>query len=133
MKKITKIGITTGDVNGVGLQILIESLGKVFKKNKNIIIILFGSKSSWEFYLQYLKKTNIKFNLIDDVSNSKQGLVNIIECIQSDLINSPGKITKDAALGAGQSLSVASDYLISKKIDALVTMPVNKSNIFLLK
>ena len=115
MKKITKIGITTGDLNGVGLQILIESLGKVFKKNKNIIIILFGSKSSWEFYLQYLKKTNIKFNLIDDVSNSKQGLVNIIECIQSDLIISPGKITKDAALGAGQSLSVASDYLISKK------------------
>mgnify|MGYP001223204180 FL=1 len=131
MKKTTKIGITSGDLNGVGLQVLIESLDKIFQKNKNVILILFGSKSSWEFYLQYLKKTNIKFNLIDDVGDAKKGLLNIIECVQSDLIISPGKITKDGALGAGQSLSEASDYLVSKKIDALVTMPVNKSNIFL--
>jgi len=130
MNKITKIGITSGDLNGVGFQILIQSFNEVFKKNKNIQIILFASSSSWKFYLDFLEIDNITFNVIDNVSHAINETINIIECISSDLVVNPGEITYHSGLAASQSLTMASSYLISNKIDALVTMPVNKSNMF---
>ena len=54
----------------------------------------------------------------------------IFDCTQSDFVVQPGIITKDAGIAAGESLSHGTKHLIKKKIDALVTMPVNKSNIF---
>ena len=131
MEKFTKIGISSGELNGIGLQILIQSFDRVFKENKNILPIVFASKSSWQFYLNYLNSKNTTFNFINNIDLAKKGVINIFECIDPGLSIHPGKITKQSGIAAGQSLSAASSYLVSKQIDALVTMPVNKSNIFL--
>ncbi len=129
MNKIIKIGITSGDINGVGLQILIQSFNKVLRK-KNIQLIFFGSKSCWEFYLKLYKVDEIRFKVIDNVDSAACDIINIFECIPSDLIINPGQITKASGLAATKSLIIASDNLISNKIDALVTLPVSKSNMY---
>ncbi len=54
MKEKVVIGITCGDINGVSLQILIQSLPSFCKKNKAITAIVFGSKESWDFYVNFL-------------------------------------------------------------------------------
>jgi len=130
MDNIIKIGVTSGDLNGVGLQILIQSYSEVFKKNKNIKLILFSSKSSWEFYLKLLKINGVKYNVIDKIESAEFKTINIFECLKSNIIIKPGQVTKESGFAASQSLKTASDYLISHEIDALVTMPVNKSNMF---
>ena len=83
-----------------------------------------------EFLFKFLKINNLQYNLISKISDAKEGVINIFDCTQSDLVVQPGLITKDAGIAAGESLSHGTKHLI-KKIDALVTMPVNKSNIFL--
>ena len=130
IKQLFKVGITTGDINGVGLQLIIRYTDDVLKSNKEIVPIVFSSKSVWNFYLSFLKINNLQYNLISKISDAKEGVINIFDCTQSDLVVQPGIITKDAGIAAGESLSHGTKHLIKKKIDALVTMPVNKSNIF---
>ena len=128
-ERLFKVGITTGDINGVGLQLIIRYTETVLKSNKEIVPIVFSSASVWNFYLSFLKIKNIKYNLINKIYNAKKGIINIFDCNQSDIDVRPGLITKDSAIAAGDSLSLGTKHLVQKKIDALVTMPVNKSNI----
>ncbi|MBH76479.1 MAG: 4-hydroxythreonine-4-phosphate dehydrogenase PdxA [Flavobacteriales bacterium] len=130
IERLFKVGITTGDINGVGLQLIIRYTNDILKSNKEIVPIVFSSISVWNFYLSFLTIKNLRYNVINKICDAKKGIINIFDCIQSDLVVRPGLITKDAGIGAGESLSHGTKHLIQKKIDALVTMPVNKSNIF---
>ena len=131
MKNITKIGITTGELNGVGIQLLIQSFKETLNKSEKFKLILFATKSSFEFYMKLLNINEINYSVIPNLEKSKSNQVNIYECFPSDLIINPGKVTSESGLAASQSLAVASKNLINNKIDALVTMPVTKSNMFL--
>ena len=46
IKQLFKVGITTGDINGVGLQLIIRYTDDVLKSNKEIVPIVFSSKSN---------------------------------------------------------------------------------------
>lgn len=131
MKNITKIGITTGDLNGVGIQLLIQSFKETLNKSEKFKLILFATKSSFEFYMKLLNINEINYSVISNLEKSKPNQVNIYECFSSDLSINPGKVTSESGLAASQSLVVASKNLINNKINALVTMPVTKSNMFL--
>lgn len=131
MNNITKIGITTGDLNGIGIQLLIQSFKETLNKSEKFKLILFATKSSFEFYMKLLNVNEINYSVISNLEKSKLNQVNIYECFSSDLSISPGKVTGESGLAASQSLAVASKNLINNKINALVTMPVTKSNMFL--
>ena len=105
IKQLFKVGITTGDINGVGLQLIIRYTDDVLKSNKEIVPIVFSSKSVWNFYLSFLKINNLQYNLISKISDAKEGVINIFDCTQSDLVVQPGIITKDAGIAAGESLT----------------------------
>ena len=120
MKKSIIIGITSGDTNGVGLQILIESLPDFCKKNKNVTPIIFASEGAWTFYIEFLRSRKIisnqvNYKIIKDISESKKGIVNIFTCLDANLNILPGKITKQSGLAATESLYSATQFLISKK------------------
>tara|TARA_Y100000589_G_scaffold110787_1_gene105234 strand:- start:9727 stop:10728 length:1002 start_codon:yes stop_codon:yes gene_type:complete len=131
MNNLTKIGITTGDLNGVGLQLLIQSFKDTLNISEKFKLILFATKSSFEFYMKLLNVNEINYSVISNLEKSKPNQINIYECFPSHLSINPGKITSESGLAASQSLAVASKNLINNKINALVTMPVTKSNMFL--
>ena len=131
MNNLTKIGITTGDLNGVGLQLLIQSFKDTLNISEKFKLILFATKSSFEFYMKLLNVNEINYSVISNLEKSKPNQINIYECFSSHLSINPGKITSESGLAASQSLAVASKNLINNKINALVTMPVTKSNMFL--
>ncbi len=131
MNNIIKIGVTTGDLNGVGIQLLIQSFKETLHKSEKFKLILFATKSSFEFYMKLLNVNEINYSVISNLDNSKPNQINIYECFSCDLSINPGKVTRESGLAASQSLAVASENLINNKINALVTMPVTKSNMFL--
>lgn len=131
MNNLTKIGITTGDLNGVGLQLLIQSFKDTLNISEKFKLILFATKSSFEFYMKLLNVNEINYSVISNLEKSKPNQINIYECFSSNLSINPGKITSESGFAASQSLAVASKNLINNKINALVTMPVTKSNMFL--
>ena len=83
MNNITKIGITTGDLNGVGIQLLIQSFKETLNKSEKFKLILFATKSSFEFYMKLLNINEINYSVIPNLEKSKSNQVNIYECFSS--------------------------------------------------
>ena len=90
MKNITKIGITTGDLNGVGIQLLIQSFKETLNKSEKFKLILFATKSSYQIYMKLLNINEINYSVISNLEKSKPNQVNIYECFSSDLSINPG-------------------------------------------
>ncbi|MNX81454.1 4-hydroxythreonine-4-phosphate dehydrogenase 2 [compost metagenome] len=121
------IGITTGDLNGVGVETIIKTLSD----NRMIEFctpVIFGSNKVINFYRKLLPEFELKFASIKsfDAINPKQ--VNIFNCWEEEVMIQPGELTEIAGKYAVRSLQVATQSLKEGLIDAIVTAPIHKKN-----
>ena len=124
-QRLLKVGVTSGDVNGVGLEIVLRSFSEGL--NNKAIVVLYASENALRFY-QRLLNCSFDFHVIENEDAAVQGRLNLMECVSNVTIN-PGVSTLDGGRYALESLSSAVDSLLNKKIDVLVTSPINKHNI----
>ena len=54
------IGITTGDINGIGPEVIIKALDNE-KITKHFTPVIYGSSKLLSFYRKHLNKTNFNF------------------------------------------------------------------------
>lgn len=123
-----KIGISIGDVNGIGIETLIKALmDKRMLEQRTIII--YGHS---DFFKKTLKDLDIKsfnFNSITAVEKALPKKINILKLDVPTTDLEPGKATKGAGKIALKSLEMAVQDLASSKFDVLVTLPINKDTI----
>ena len=122
-----KIGISVGDLNGIGLETIVKAFEKS-KIPKNCSIILFGQKKLCDIYLKKIHSLT-KLNLIINVKDAIKSKLNIINAKDNNAILELGKKSILSGLNSYNSLKLASYYLKNKHIDALVTAPIDKSSI----
>ena len=127
MDKIVSVGITLGDPNGIGPEIIVKSLSRksILDKIKPIIYC------SEDILLYYIQKFNLNLS-INVITSPKQAINNVLNLIDIKGNNfklCPGKITNEAGNIAFKSLKAASDDLFNLKTDVIVTAPINKDNI----
>jgi len=127
MEKL-KIGISIGDVNGIGLEIIIKTLAD------NAIYdyctpIVYGHTKVASFYRRATEVSELNFNVIDNPGNAQPKRANMINCWEEDVKIEPGVLNKEAGKYAFLSLQRATDDLLAGTIDALVTAPINKDTI----
>ena len=128
MQKNLKIGISIGDINGIGLEVIL----KTFKDRRMMDIctpIIFGSTKLISEYKKTLSLENVAFHSINDVSLAKARKINIVECWKNDVNLALGENNENGGKYAFLSLEKASAELVNNTIDALVTAPINKKNI----
>ncbi|MXV17894.1 4-hydroxythreonine-4-phosphate dehydrogenase PdxA [Hufsiella ginkgonis] len=123
-----KIGISIGDVNGIGPEIIIKTLAE------NRILdfftpIVYGHTKITSFYRKTLGIQEFNFNVIADASQAHHKRANMINCWEEDVKIEPGQAGETGGKFAFQSLQRAMDDLLSGKIDALVTAPIDKHTI----
>ena len=58
---------TTGDLNGAGIQLLIQSFKETLNKSEKFKLILFATKSSFEFYIKLLNDKEINYSVISSL------------------------------------------------------------------
>ncbi|MCB9360375.1 MAG: 4-hydroxythreonine-4-phosphate dehydrogenase PdxA [Flavobacteriales bacterium] len=127
MKK-TKIGISVGDINGVGIEVII----KTFLDPQMMELctpIVYGSSKTVSHYRKSLDIHDFSFNKIDDAKDANPKKANIIDCWNEEAQIDFGKSTPEAGKYAFVSLEAATKDLNKGKIDAIVTAPINKDNI----
>ncbi|MBK9380720.1 MAG: 4-hydroxythreonine-4-phosphate dehydrogenase PdxA [Chitinophagaceae bacterium] len=122
------IGISCGDLNGIGIELII----KTFSDNRileHCTPIIFASGKAINFYRKSIPETNFNFQNIKDFSriNSKQ--VNLFNCWEEEVQITPGQLTDIGGKYAVLSLQTAVAALKQKQIDGLVTAPIHKKNI----
>lgn len=122
------IGITLGDYNGIGPEVLIKVLSddRIYKYCS---IVVYGQKSVISFYTKLLKIQNFNIQEVQDTEGLSPKLPNIINCWSEPVQIQPGLLTPEGGSRALLCLNAGIKDLVEKKIDVLVTGPVNKSSI----
>ena len=121
------IGISTGDVNGVGPEVII----KTFDNPTMLEVctpVVFGSSKLISYYKKAIG-SELPFVGIDNLSQVITGKLNILNIWNDVPAITPGKETEEGGRLAFSSLSAAVKALSEGPLDALVTAPISKKNI----
>src|SRR3954470_43876 len=120
-----KVGITLGDVAGIGPEIIM----KTFLEDqlyKHFTPILFGNPRVLSFYKKVFGFDKFQYSSIKGYNNLSHNSLNIIQCWEEEFAITPGKPTNETGAYALKSLQAACEALKNKHIDVLVTAPINK-------
>ncbi|HEY1024570.1 MAG TPA: 4-hydroxythreonine-4-phosphate dehydrogenase PdxA, partial [Sphingobacteriaceae bacterium] len=128
MSEKIKVGISIGDVNGIGLEVIIKTLvdNRILEYCTPIV---YGHTKVASFHRKTLSLADFSFNVISHPSQAHQKRPNLINCWQEDVKIELGEPTETGGKYAFISLEKAVDDLLAGDIDALVTAPINKHNI----
>ena len=122
------VGISQGDINGIGLEVII----KTFEDPQMLEIctpVVFGSNKTASFHRKTLNIEDFSFNQIREISELNHKRANIINVYEEEVAIEFGKQTETGGKYALKSLEAAAYALAQGKIDVLVTAPINKENI----
>jgi len=124
MDKI-RIGITIGDVNGIGPEVIIKTL-----ENQKLLDmctpVIYASAKVMSYHRNVAKADNFNFKTVSDIKRLYNDNVNLVNCWIDNVTINLGKITESGGKYAHISLDRAVQDLKEGNIDALVTAPINK-------
>lgn len=128
MSKKIRVGVSVGDINGVGMEVII----KTFMDNRMMDVctpIVYGSAHLASTHRKALGINDFSFHQIKNIKDINHKKANLLECWKEEIDVSIGQSTENGGKYAFVSLEQASKDLFDGKIDALVTAPINKDNI----
>ncbi len=126
-EEIIKLGISIGDVNGIGCEVVL----KTFEDPRMLEFctpVIFASNKTISQQKTALG-IDITYHGIQQASGSLEGKINVVNVWKDTPELAFGEATTEAGSLAIQSLKAAVTALNNKEVDALVTAPVNKKNI----
>ena len=127
-RKKIRVGISIGDINGIGLEVIF----KTFMDKRMLEFctpIVFGSAKVASYHRKVNEIKNFSFNIIDSFTNVNDKQANLLNCWKDDVEIKLGEATEESAKYAYISLERAKESLINNDIDVLITAPINKSSI----
>lgn len=123
------IGITLGDINGIGPEVVIKSLSDPRILNF-FTPVIFGSTKVLSFYRKAIEENG--FNYTQVKNGSRELLpkkVNVVNCWPDMMPINIGEVTKEGGEAAFLALKTGVEYLRDGLIEGIVTAPINKKNI----
>ncbi|HMN33335.1 MAG TPA: 4-hydroxythreonine-4-phosphate dehydrogenase PdxA [Chitinophagaceae bacterium] len=121
------IGITTGDLNGIGLELIIKSLSE-HRLLEMFTPVIFASNKSVNYYRNILGEQNLKFFSTKNIHEIQAATINIFNCWDEEVKITPGQMTDIGGKYGIRSLQVATQCLKDKEIEGMVTNPIHKNN-----
>lgn len=121
------IGISCGDLNGIGLELII----KAFSDSRLLDIctpVIFGSNKAINFYKKTLGDIPFNYQNIKDFSKINYKQINVLNCWEEEVSITPGQLTETGGQYAVKSFTAAVTALKEQKIAGLVTAPIHKKN-----
>ncbi len=122
-----KIGITIGDINGVGPEVIIKSLDDS-RILKHFIPVVYGSSKVLSYYRKALDINDFNYAQYKD-NHFHANKVNVVNCWNDMIEIQAGNVTAEGGKASLLALQKAVNHLKEGLIDAVVTAPINKDNI----
>lgn len=124
MEKI-KVGITIGDINGIGLEVIIKTLSN--SKITDICTpVIYGSSKVVSYHKNIVGIENFYFQTQKNAERLHRHKVNLVNCWTENVNINIGVESDDSGMYAIRSLEAATHDLKAGLIDAIVTAPINK-------
>lgn len=122
------IGITIGDINGIGPEVII----KTFADSRMLRIctpIIYGSTKVLAYYKKALQLEEFNYSQSKDPDQFHSRKINVVNCWGDMVEINTGTVTTEAGTSAYQALEKACEDLKNGHLDGIVTAPINKNNI----
>jgi 4-hydroxythreonine-4-phosphate dehydrogenase len=122
------LGTTQGDINGISYEVIMKALAdnRIFETCTPVV---YGSPKVAAYHRKALDLENFSFNTVRSADEALPRRANIINCIDDAARVELGKSTPYAGEASLKALEAAAKDLADGRIDAIVTGPINKSNI----
>ncbi|MBX9781868.1 MAG: 4-hydroxythreonine-4-phosphate dehydrogenase PdxA [Chitinophagaceae bacterium] len=123
------IGFSCGDLNGIGIETIIKTLSD----NRLLEIctpVVFASNKVINFYKKGLPDYNLSYHATRELDRLNPKQVTIYSCWEEEVAITPGQLNDTGGQYAIKSLAAATEALKNKQIDALVTAPIHKKNVY---
>lgn len=120
------IGITMGDYNGIGPEIVLKSLGQF--SNENAAVILIGAQQVFDQVNEIINSAVVyeRINHIDEHKIQPKNIYLLDVLKNEDIRVEFGALSKHAGLCAGKCIGKGVQLAIDGKIDCMVTSPISK-------
>ena len=123
-----KIGITQGDTNGIGWEIILKALADP-RMTELFTPVVYGSPKAAAYYRNTVAEIEVfSFNPVASAAEARRGKANLVACGETADI-APGKPTPEAGRAAVEALCAAMRDLKAGHLDALVTAPFDKETV----
>ncbi len=122
------MGITHGDINGIGYEVLLKALGDT-RITELCTPVIYGSAKIANYYRKGMELPEFKLFQIDSPDSAATDEINIINVVGEDCKLEPGQPTPNGGKAALAALERAVSDLRDGLIDVLVTAPINKKTI----
>ncbi len=123
-----RIGISQGDINGIGLEVIIKTLLEP-QLCEICTPVLFSSQKTVGYYRKVLGIEDLNFHPTRDLHQLNTKKPNVFNCYEEEVNIEMGKNSPTGGKYAYISLERATEALKNKEVDVLVTAPINKENI----
>lgn len=122
------IGISIGDINGIGVEVTLRALAdnRVYK---SFTPLIYGHGKVISFYRKLMSMEDFNFSQIRSLDEIQHRKINVINVMEESPEVIPGVETVEAAKMALEALKAAVNDLKDGKIQGLVTAPLNKNNL----
>ncbi|MBL7765465.1 MAG: 4-hydroxythreonine-4-phosphate dehydrogenase PdxA [Chitinophagaceae bacterium] len=121
------IGITTGDINGIGIELIIKSLSE-HRLLEFFTPVIFASNKVITHYKNLIPDSNFQYTGTKSMSALNLKGVNVFNCWEEDVAINPGQITDLGGKYGVRSLMVATQCLKDGELQGLITNPIHKKN-----
>ena len=129
MSKIwIKTGITHGDINGIGYEVILKTLADE-RLTEFCTPILYGSQKIALYHQKIMELPPVNFKIIHKAEDAIDGKINLINCVDDNLRIEFGRSTPEAGSATFAALETATSDLKRGAIHTLLTAPINKFNI----
>lgn len=120
-----RIGITIGDLNGIGPEVVMKAL--IDSRILNLVTpVIYGSSRVISFYKKLLALEEFTYSPVKSKGQFVAKSINVVNCWEEVIEVNPGKATPETGKASLQALQWACKEMKEGLIDALVTAPIDK-------
>lgn len=120
-----KVGITCGDLNGIGYEIIIKSLADQ-RMCELFTPVVYGTSKAASYHRKTVNIADFNFNIIRKADQSSAKKPNLVSLKDEEIKIDLGIPTPESGAMAYQALEAAVEDLKRNHINVLVTAPINK-------
>ncbi|MFT6717927.1 MAG: 4-hydroxythreonine-4-phosphate dehydrogenase [Sphingobacteriales bacterium] len=123
-----RVGITCGDINGIGYEVIIKAISDP-RMLQMIIPVIYGSAPTLSYHRKAIRANDFQFQIVDSAKELNKKKVNIINAWTEEVKIELGKANQVSGKAALNSIEMAIGDLAAGLLDVVVTAPINKKAI----
>lgn len=128
MKDKPRIGITLGDLNGIGPEVVLKALADV-RLLSLMVPVVYGSSKAVAFYKKLFHIEEFNYNQVKNKGQYSAKQINVVNAWENTIEINPGQPSPITGKAAWEAIKNACDDLKDGHLDAIVTAPIDKNTI----